>query len=249
MENPAKTSPRGDEESEAPESNIEIPPSYPLRIAIKLKSGGGKPPQQLDGWQASLEGTAKTLAPLRLLPLFEPRNANRLNELIARARINDPDYKPPDFSAWCEVETPAGVNADELAKPLRKLGNVETAYVMRVNHPPINLGDDPRENEARLSRCSTEGIDARYAWGFLGGDGAGIGFVDLEQGWNLNHGDLKDANITIISGINKWMYRPWNIGARCSVDGRQQDRRSRNCAIREGSRYFVVAHEFGPKDL
>ena len=198
--------PRGDEESEAPESNIEILPSYPLRIAIKLKSGGGKPPQQLDGWQASFEGTAKTLAPLRLMPLFEPRNANRLNQLIARARINDPDYKPPDFSVWWEVETPAGVNADELVKPLRKLGNVETAYVMRVNHPPINPGDDPREKRQGYQDAAPDGIDARYAWGFLGGDGAGTGFVDLEQGWNLNHRDLKDANITIISGINKWAF-------------------------------------------
>ena len=181
-------------------------PIYPLRIAIKLKSGGGKPPQQLDGWQASFEGTAKTLAPLRLMPLFEPRNANRLNQLIARARINDPNYKPPDFSVWWEVETPAGVKADELVKPLRKLGNVETAYVMRVNHPPINPGDDPREKRQGYQDAAPDGIDARYAWGFLGGDGAGTGFVDLEQGWNLNHRDLKDANITIISGINKWAF-------------------------------------------
>src|SRR5207249_1051395 len=29
-----------------------FPSYYPLRIAIELKGGGGKPPQQLDGWQA-----------------------------------------------------------------------------------------------------------------------------------------------------------------------------------------------------
>jgi hypothetical protein len=46
------------------------------------------------------------------------------------------------------------------------------------------------------------GIDARYAWGFPGGRGAGIGFVDLEQGWNLEHEDLAAADVTKISGIN-----------------------------------------------
>ena len=187
-------------------------PSYPLHIAIKLKNGGGKPPQELDGWQASFEGTAKMLAPLRLMPLFEPRNSNRLNQLIARARRNDPDYKPPDFSVWFEVETPTGINADELVKPLRKLGNVETAYVMRVNPPPTTPGDDPHDKRQGYQDAAPKGVDARYAWGFLGGDGAGTGFVDLEHGWNLNHRDLKDAKITIISGINKlWFYHGTSV--------------------------------------
>ena len=31
---------------------------------------------------------------------------------------------------------------------------------------------------------------------FLGGDGAGAAFVDMEQGWNLNHEDLTAAGIT-----------------------------------------------------
>jgi hypothetical protein len=178
------------------------PPIYPLRIAIKFKSGGGKPPQQLDGWQASLGGTAKRLAPLRLLPLFGSLNSNLLNELVDRARKNDPDYKPVDFSAWFQVETPAGVNADELVKPLRKLANVETAYVMVPSPPPVDPGDDVRNPRQHYQDAAPNGIDARYAWRFKGGDGAGIGFVDLEQGWDLDHEDLKGAKISIISGDN-----------------------------------------------
>src|SRR5439155_13005947 len=115
------------------------------RIAIEFKSGGAKPPQQLDGWQASLEGTAKQLAPLRLLPLFESQDS--IEQLVARARRTDPDYdyEPADFSAWFQVETPAGVKADELVKRLRKLDNVETAYVIRPNPAPmpVNPTDDP----------------------------------------------------------------------------------------------------------
>ncbi len=170
----------------------EKPPIYPLNIAIKLKSGGDQAPQQLNG--------------LPLKPLFGPPNSKRLDQLIARARRNDPDYEPPDFSLWFEVQTPAGVNADDLAKALREFAQVETAYVMRVNVPPTIPEDDPRDRRQGYQNPAHDGIDARYAWGFLGGDGANVGFVDLEHGWNLNHRDLKDAKITMISGVNKWAF-------------------------------------------
>lgn len=182
------------------------PPLYPLRIAIKFKSGGGKQPQELDGWQASFGGAAKRLAPLGLLPLFQSLDSTRLSELVARAQRNDSNYKPPDFSAWFQVETPAGVKANELVTPLRKLENVESAYVMRPGPPPSSPKKDPRNLDQSYQDPAPKGIDARYAWGFAGGDGAGVGFVDLEQGWNLNHADLKDANISIISGMNKESY-------------------------------------------
>jgi Subtilase family len=183
------------------------PPNYPLRIAIKFKSDGGKPPQQLDGLQASLKGTVKPLAPLQVLPLFESLSSKRLSELVDRARRTDPDYKPVDFSAWFQVETPAGVNADELAKHISlNLANVETAYVMRPSPPQgrVSSKNDPHNPKQHYQDAAPIGIDARYAWGFLGGDGAGIGFVDLEQGWNLNHKDL--PKITIISGENSFEY-------------------------------------------
>jgi len=182
------------------------PPIYPLRIAIKFKRGGDKLPHELDGWQASLGGAAKRLAPLRLLPLFQSLDSTLLSELVARAQRNDSRYKPPDFSAWFQIETPAGVKANELVTQLRKLNNVETVYVMRPGPPPSSPKKDPRNLDQCYQDPAPKGIDARYAWGFAGGDGAGIGFVDLEQGWNLNHADLKDANITIISGMNKESY-------------------------------------------
>jgi hypothetical protein len=178
------------------------PPIYPLRIAIKFKSGGDKLPRQLDGWQASLGGAAKPLEPLRLLPLFGSLDLDLLSELVDSARKNDRDYEPVDFSAWLQVETPTGVNPDELVEPLRKLDNVETAYVMVPSPPPVSFANDPRSRKELYQGPAPDGIDARYAWGFTGSDGAGVGFVDLEQGWNLNHQDLRGAAITIISGVN-----------------------------------------------
>ena len=40
-----------------------------------------------------------------------------------------------------------------------------------------------------------------WAWSLA--DGTGVGFVDVEQGWTLNHEDLAAANITLISGLNQ----------------------------------------------
>jgi serine protease len=178
------------------------PQSQPLRIAIKFNNRGGKPPQQLDGWQRLLERAPEPLAALQLSPLFESQDPKRLSELVDRARRTDPDYEPADFSAWFQVESPSGVDADELAKALRKLDNVATAYVMRPGPPPVSPADDPRNTNQGYEDAAPNGIDARYAWGFQGGDGAGIGFVDMEQGWNLNHEDLAAAGITIVSGMN-----------------------------------------------
>jgi hypothetical protein len=36
-----------------------------------------------------------------------------------------------------------------------------------------------------------------------GVNGSGIGFVDMERGWTLNHEDLAAAGITLISGVNQ----------------------------------------------
>ena len=85
--------------------------------------------------------------------------------------------------------------------------------------PQARLRRERLQDKAQLGQRATparlperypgaNGIDARYAWGFAGGDGAGIGFVDMEQGWNLNHEDLAGAGITIISGLNHSY--PWH---------------------------------------
>ena len=85
---------------------------------------------------------------------------------------------------------------------IRELGDVESAYLMRPVPPPVNPADDPRNVNQGYEDAAPNGIDARYAWRFVGGDGAGVGFVDMERGRNLNHEDLAAAGITLISGIS-----------------------------------------------
>jgi Subtilase family len=48
------------------------------------------------------------------------------------------------------------------------------------------------------------GTDVEFAKKVPGGDGVGTHFIDIEQGWTLNHEALLAANITQISGLNRW---------------------------------------------
>ena len=93
-------------------------------------------------------------------------------------------------------------NAEELARKLQTLKEVDVAYVEGgPAPPPVNPADDTRFANQGYLTAAPEGIGATWAWGFT--DGNGVGFVDLEQGWLLNHEDLAAANITLISGLNQ----------------------------------------------
>lgn len=93
--------------------------------------------------------------------------------------------------------------AEESARLLSQLPGIEIAYVSGAPCPPpsVNPGDDPRSANQGYLTAAPNGIDARWTWGLV--DGSGIGFVDLEQGWTLNHEDLAAANIALISGVNQ----------------------------------------------
>jgi serine protease len=178
----------------------------PLRIALKLSNPAPRNLKELRVPEKLLaEELGRPIGTLPLLPLVESVKPERLAEMVERARRADPrvEFDPPDFSRWHQVECPADVDPDELAKALRQLEVVEATYVMRPAPLPVMPNDDPRfPNEGYLG-AAPNGIDAKYAWGFAGGDGTGIAFVDLETAWNLNHEDLQAAGITLISGVSQ----------------------------------------------
>ncbi|WP_430647415.1 S8 family peptidase [Agromyces sp. GXS1127] len=110
------------------------------------------------------------------------------------------------FDGYAAITVRDEASAAELAKELDARDDVETAYVEGgptppPGPPPVNAGDDPRSGNQGYLDPAPHGIDARWAWGAT--DGTGIGFVDLEQGWTLNHEDLAAAGITIISGVSQ----------------------------------------------
>jgi len=175
-----------------------------LRIAVKLNNSAPKGLKELSG----LDGLGKVEGAFRLLPLIESVKPKQLAELLDMARQIDAEAKLPDFSLWHQIISPAEVHPDELASALRQLDIVETAYVMRPVPPPVDPSH--RHSSQVYLDPAPNGIDALYAWGppampNKGGDGAGIGFVDMEQGWNLKHEDLP-AGITLIPGSSNTFY-------------------------------------------
>ena len=89
----------------------------------------------------------------------------------------------------------------ELVQLLLSMDEVENAYVEAgPTPPPANPANDPRNLSQGYLDAAPNGIDARWAWSRT--EGAGVTFVDVEQGWTLNHDDLAAAGITLISGLN-----------------------------------------------
>jgi Subtilase family len=151
---------------------------------------------------------AATPAPQRLLQL-QPGLAVRpyFSEPGAAAGPGAAALAAPagqhEFSDFVAVDVTSHEAGDELARSLRQREGVETAYVEAGPTPPPGspVGANPLAASQGYLNAAPDGIDARWAW--ANAAGAPVGFVDLEQGWTLNHQDLAGAGITIISGRNQ----------------------------------------------
>lgn len=80
---------------------------------------------------------------------------------------------------------------DRLVDELNELPEVEIAYrELAVSDPVVNAGDDTFNGTQNYLDAAPTGIDARWAWTQPNGEGAGVGIIDLEQGWFPGHEDL-----------------------------------------------------------
>lgn len=166
--------------------------------------------RQIGAW----DRVAEEFPRATLKRLFTSVEADQIRKTVDRATRLDPDYEPPNFLTYFVVDTPPGKDPQILAEKLAEWRTVQTAYVEGGPTPPpqlVNAGDDPRFPNQGYLDPAPDGIDAEFGWnggpGIPGADGAGVSFVDMEQGWMLNHEDLNAAGITMISGVNK-QYRP-----------------------------------------
>ena len=141
---------------------------------------------------------------IRLVPLYTSVDPKQLRSMAEEAARLDQDYQPPNLLTYFAIDCPPGVDPEALAKTLSSWRSVQAAYVEAGPTPPpmVNGPANPRYPNQGYLGTAPGGIDASYAWGYAGGDGAGMGFVDCEQGWTLNHEDLQAAGITLISGVN-----------------------------------------------
>jgi hypothetical protein len=81
---------------------------------------------------------------------------------------------------------------DEVLKQLNELKEVDLAYQELGVSAPVNAGNDPLSGRQDYLDAAPNGINARWAWD-QGWDGAGIRFIDVEQGYTRTHEDLVSA--------------------------------------------------------
>jgi hypothetical protein len=200
---------------------------YTPRVVVKFRDAVQLPYQ--DGTEKYVEaqriGPWKELAArhpgIRMRRLFNSVTPTKLAEMVEQARNRDRTYKPPNFFTYFVVDCPAA-DADRLARDLREWPSVENAYFDPPGTDPlVNAADDPRSPNQGYVDAAPDGIDAEFAWTFPGGDGAGQNFIDLEQGWTLNHEDLNAQGATLLFGTLVNTSRPHGtavLGEVCAVD-------------------------------
>ncbi|SFV16098.1 S8 family serine peptidase [Pseudoduganella namucuonensis] len=159
---------------------------------------------------------------IKLSPVFTHLGAGELQELTRRAMRMDPGYRATDFGAFYYADTPPETDLMALVKTLLNWNSVETAYIDQAGPDPlVNGSDDPRFVNQGYLDPAPDGIDAEYAWGFAGGDGALQGFIDMERGWTLNHEDIAAHGATLLHGtiLNSSRAHGTSVlGEICAVD-------------------------------
>ncbi|MED2764957.1 putative mucin/carbohydrate-binding domain-containing protein [Bacillus thuringiensis] len=115
------------------------------------------------------------------------------------------------------VQAPNNIEIELLLKKFEASPLVEEAYIQekQILTPPeiqlpdlsVNPYDDPRFQNQGYLEAAPKGINASHAWSIKGGDGKGTTFVDMEYGWLLNHEDLVNKNIKLMSGQNISQHR------------------------------------------
>ena len=158
---------------------------------------------------------------ITLQPMVRTKR-EELDRMVSEAVRRDPTYRPVNFFSYFYVDAPAETDLDTLAAELQRWSSVQTAYVDRPGPDPVvNPADDPRSPNQGYLDPAPDGIDAEYAWGFAGGDGAGLAVIDLERGWTFNHEDLNAHGAAMLHGTLRDQSRSHGtsvLGELCAVD-------------------------------
>ena len=183
-----------------PELIVIADPAAALRIgADGVQSGGGADTRALN--------RVATRASVTLRPLFGPEERVRLE---ARRLAPSAIGPVPDLSVYYHVDAPASELAD-LAEELAGTEGVQGAYVKPAGEPPELNDMAPAPEDAPPTtpdfvgnqlylEAAPGGVDARYAWTWPGGGGAGVNVIDCEWGWRFDHEDLTVGQGGIVVG-------------------------------------------------
>jgi len=120
--------------------------------------------------------------------LFSSLGPECIVKLADRAEGMDRDYQAPDFLSYYTIDCPYKIYSGEILTRLLRHDKVELAYVEAG--PAIPPSSAIIENSSWIHqgylKPAPTGIDAVYAWNMEGGDGKGLRFIDIEQGWTTD---------------------------------------------------------------
>jgi serine protease len=151
---------------------------------------------------ATLKRIEAAFGAIRVEPVFSDKTREKLPKLQRLAVERDPSYNPTDLTAFHYVEAEKADDLLALAKTLAASSAIRSADVEIPGPDPlVNDADDPLSANQTYLDAAPGGLDARYAWTFTGGDGAGQRVIDIEQGWTFNHEDLASHAITQLNGV------------------------------------------------
>jgi hypothetical protein len=149
----------------------------------------------------------------------------KIRQFIRRAVAGDPNYRPRNLLNYFVLRVPDRAPLQELIDELVSWDIVETAFVTPpISDPNVNYLQNPLTTAGLPGHMKPApyGIDAECAWNTPGGDGAGIGVIDLEGGWMLDHEDLVDHQAVVL-GLGSIMpnsvpHGTNVLGVICAVD-------------------------------
>jgi len=135
--------------------------------------------------------------------LFTSLSAEHIAGLVENAKNFDNEYQPPDFFLYYVISFAAENDRQVVLQNLATHENVEWAYTINESLPPnVSPHNYDVLGMQRYLGSAPVGINAEYAWQIKGGNGEGnIKFVDVEQGWILDH-ESTSVNVLPSTGLN-----------------------------------------------
>ncbi|HEY5602311.1 MAG TPA: S8 family peptidase [Gammaproteobacteria bacterium] len=188
------------------------PPQYSGAIIVRLSSElppAGKKCKTLTEMakEQRLHGLEKVLDEYDLsisTPLIKSMDPDKVLALEKQAAKSQFPPLRSLTSYWRIDARNKSDKIEEILKRLNSLYEVDKASLeLSATDPLVNAADDPYNATQDYLDAAPEGIDARWAWTQLNGEGAGIGFVDLEQGWFTGHEDYVSKTPSLVYGDNR----------------------------------------------
>ncbi len=166
------------------------PPDDSGFIIVRSRSGSPTKESGLESLKQTLDKFKLTASPL--ITSVKPDALERIEKAALHSEF------PPLRSLlnyWRVDVRKASHPLEEIEAGLRRVPDVELVYREKTPSDPVNAGDDNYAGSENFLDAAPTGIDARWVWTQPNGNGAGMHFIDLEQGWLLGHEDLPSPTL------------------------------------------------------